>query len=359
MSRTTRTGYTPPRITDMHVHVYPAGKSSAYVRANMRSTKSFGEGGLNIPTFLARGTIDRDFTPEEYLRQAQPQGVQQAMLMPVAVLNGKEKLDLGRAQRTLRSINTFHAEAQSTHAGKLISLGTLHPSLFPKHPAMIKDELDYIAANFIGVKFHPFLQNIDPADPRLQPLFAEVARRVLIMQFHMSSSEKNERPHTNSPPRKIMKIYEDHCARAGLPMIWAHLGGHILTDYVLEFLVDNPLIFLDLAYTYAVKHVVAGTENEGKELSHDPRYDLFFSLTELRNFERIIDKVGPGRLLAGTDWPFADVIDMRRALKNLFDELGLSTADRDLIYYQNSQRFFGEVASLQPANHELLLPFAA
>ena len=339
----------------MHVHLYRRGTQSKNVRNNMLSFAPFEEGGLGIMRHLIEDTVDHDFDPASFLSNAQLAGVEQAMLLPVAAINGHRNPDARTIARIVSGYNDFYAEAQRDHPGKLISLGTLYPALFRTHPGLVTAELDRAQASFIGIKFHSTLQRFDPTDPKLQPLFEAIVRRKMFMQFHMGFPYKGAT--TTSTPEKITALYLKHCAQTSLPMVWAHLGGQPLSDRDLDFLVEHDTIFLDFAYTYALRHSLAGTGLRASDIEHDHRYDIYFSLTELQNLGRSIDKIGLERLFLGSDFPFASSVVMMRAANSLFNELGLNGEERDLIYRGNAQRFFGMVAEAQPDKRELLQAF--
>lgn len=327
----------------MHVHVYRPGKQTTAVREKILSRGSLPD-GIAVPSILNGDIVNQGFGPEEFLQNAIANGVAQGLLLPVA--------PFGTRPEVVRKYNQWHAEIQTTRRGELISLGTINPFMSEKAAAA---ELDFIRENFIGVKFHSFLQGFNPLAPELGSLFEEISARNLSMFWHTGAPEIYAR--TNTLPEHLVKIYDAYCAKDNLATVWAHLGAQRFGDYFLDYLAEHENIFLDFAYTYALDYAVYGTELEGKPVEHDGRWDFYFDLTNPRYLDKLLKKLGPKRFFMGSDYPYTSMVVMMRAVNRMFEVHELNSEERNAILSGNARRFFSLMGEIQPDKSELLSPF--
>ena len=102
---------------------------------------------------------------------------------------------------------------------------------------------------------------------------------------------------------KLANLFPD------IPIILAHGGGRAFCRKVLDVLQANPNTYLDLTHTLHKKYAW-----------HIPTSEL----------EAFFDRLGPSRIIYGTDHPWYKAEDLTRDLAYL-NKLGLNKEDLDLV----------------------------
>ena len=169
------------------------------------------------------------------------------------------------------------------------------------------------AAGASGVKILPGAMRMYPDDPRLEPVFATCAQLGLPVLSQSGSGGKNQ-PGPRGPfgaPAGFRPVF----ARwPTLSLILAHLGRG-LEDQLLDLAREHPTVHTDTSLRFGS--------------AHDP-YDP----DEVRG---LIRKLGPERVLFGTNYPMADPVEYRER----FDALGLTGDEMAMIGEGNAVRLLG------------------
>jgi len=197
---------------------------------------------------------------------------------------------------TVQSINDFIAEQTREHPS-LIGFASMHQD-FPDMEGEIER---CIKMGLKGVKIHPDTQGVKADDPRLMHLY-EILEGRLPVVMHCGDYRWD-----NSHPRRIKKILR---AFPNLVMDAAHYGGWSLFDLAVEYLEDEHC-FLDISSSS--------------------------TLLGPRRVSELIHIYGPERMLFGSDYPMWDPTEE----VGRFMESALTDEEREMICWQNAQRFLG------------------
>lgn len=193
--------------------------------------------------------------------------------------------------RQVANANTFLAEAVRPHPG-YIAFGTIYPGMDG-----YEQELDRMLwLGLRGIKIHPDFQKLAIDDERGIETYRAIARRGLPVLFHMG----DDRYDFSSPQRltNLLRRVPD------LQVIAAHFGGWNIWPQSLAH--PQP------------ENVVYDTSST-------------LGMTDRDTALRLIDAIGPDRLLFGTDFPmWSPKEELAR-----FDALGLDESARQKILYEN------------------------
>jgi predicted TIM-barrel fold metal-dependent hydrolase len=258
-------------IVDFHTHVFPddlAARAIEKLRSNSPESVNHTDG-------TAAGLIS----------SMKKNGISHSVLLPIATK--PSQVDV---------INQTCTTQRSDH---FIPFGTIHPST--EKP---EEVITFLKNNGIkGIKLHPEYQDFYITDPKLFPIYEQLAAEKIVLLFHAG---KDPGPFTcdhalPSAMRTICKQFPD------LTIVAAHLGGWKVWDDVEHYLCGLPLYFDTSA--------VSGLINPAQ-------------------FTRIVQKHGAEHILFGTDSPWFDQGDsLRWHLK-----LPLSDSDKECILGKNASR---------------------
>lgn len=166
--------------------------------------------------------------------------------------------------RQVEHINKFIISACKAHPS-FVGLAAMHPGY--ENP---ENELDKAVENgLVGVKFHPDFQHFNIDDESAIPLYREIARRGLIVLFHMGDHR-----YDYSAPRRLAAVMEKV---PELKVHAAHFGGHRCWEQVKCLERGNPNLWFDTSST------------------------LFW--LEKEKARELIDYFGYDRFFFGTDFP--------------------------------------------------------
>ena len=256
-------------LIDIHTHVYPpaiARKAAASIRE-----------------FYQLGTDEMDGTAQTLLEKGDAVGIDRFVILPVAV----------RPDRT-RHINDFILE-QLAAQPRFIGFGTIHAAM-----DNIVEEAQYILDKKLkGIKMHPDTQAFAIDDPRLFPVYEQIAGKLPIL-FHMGDVR-----YEYSHPTKLRKVLE---LFPKLQVIVAHFGGYGMYELAYECLHDKDCIF-------------------------DVSSSMMFM--EMGVPEKYIRKFGAERMAFGTDYPLWDPV---AETKRFFD-LDLTEDEFEQIAWKTAHRF--------------------
>ncbi|MEJ5260197.1 MAG: amidohydrolase family protein [Anaerohalosphaeraceae bacterium] len=180
------------------------------------------------------------------------------------------------------------------------------PSVHPGDP-QLPDKIQQIADNgFIGVKIHPYYQNMVIDEPRYDLLYKSIIENNLILVLHTGYDIAFPREE-KAGPRQILRVLERFDE---LKLITTHMGGWFQWEQVEEHLLGKPIyIETSVSFDYL------GAERMAKMLEkHHPDYLLF-----------------------GTDSPWDD---QKKAVFNI-EKLISNESLKQKIFYENSARLLG------------------
>lgn len=204
-------------------------------------------------------------------------------------------LNIATNEKQQSSVNDF---AFSLKSENLIPFGSVFP--YSKNAFYELERIKDMGLK--GVKLHPDYQGFDIDDESLKPLYKKISSLGLITVFHAGYDYGYPPPYKATPikSKKAIKWFDS-------PVVLAHLGGLSMGLDVLEHLAGENVYF-DTAFCY----------------SQMPRYIA----------EKIIEKHGVNKILFGTDSPWRTANEEKLFIENL----GLSEAEKELIYFKNAER---------------------
>lgn len=202
------------------------------------------------------------------------------------------------ASKQVESINDFLAESLNNNPDKFIVFGAMHRDYdnYKEELARVKE------LGFFGIKFHHDMQRIDIDDPKMMPIYKEIAKNGLKVLFHMGDDR-----YDFSAPSRMVKVAREV---PELTIFAAHFGGYQRwADSI-----HNPK--LDNVY-------------------YDTSSSLF--TLDVSTAKRFIDYFGPDRFFFGSDFPmWTPKGELQR-----FMNLGLNEETNNKILYENAARVLG------------------
>ncbi len=118
------------------------------------------------------------------------------------------------------------------------------PSFHPESPQALAEIEEIHQQGFLGVKMHPYYQNFFLDEKRLQPIFAKLSERGLIVVMHTGFDIAFPRER-RADPAKIKGLMENF---PDLKFIATHLGSWQQWDEVQDTLAGKN-IYLDIAFS--------------------------------------------------------------------------------------------------------------
>ncbi len=194
-----------------------------------------------------------------------------------------------------KKINDWAAEV---NGGRIISYGTVHP-----YAEDLIEEIHRLKdLGLKGIKLHPDYQGVYLFDDKMHPLYKEAELLDLPIIIHMGYDPvcPFER---HAMPYHLLEVAEKY---PKLKIIGAHMGGMKSWEEVYYYICGIKNIWLDTSYT-----------------SGEIVKDIML---------KIIKKHGADRILFGSDLPWHKP-EMELAL---IEELGLSSEEKEKIYYKNA-----------------------
>ncbi|MFN8233840.1 MAG: amidohydrolase family protein [Actinomycetota bacterium] len=162
-----------------------------------------------------------------------------------------------------------------------------------------------------GIKLHPVVQRFEPADARMQPVFAACRELGLTVLSHTGSAKGGDR---FAEPSGFAPVLRDF---PGLRVLLAHLGGGRWAQTV-----DLAREFPDLTFDLCEIIEWTGAPNA-------PTVDQLSAM---------IRDIGPERVMLGTDFPW---YDLGRTVDLVMDLPGLSEGEKEAILGANAIRLLG------------------
>jgi len=257
-------------IIDSHVHFF-ADKIVVPAREKLISV-------AQIPTYT-------DFTEADTRSKLLEWGIDYGVLLPIATKPSQQ-----------RTVNDWAASVQH---GNIIAFGSVHPGA---DDAL--EELERICSlGLHGVKMHPDYQEFFADDENIFPIYEKMSELGLAVCFH-TGFDPISPDVIHATPQMIARVSDTF---PNLKIIAAHLGGWRCGDDSEKYLAGRN-IYMDISMS-----------------------DNFRTQEE---FERIIKKHGPERVLFGSDCPWC----MPRSVLDMLKKLGLPNKETELILYKNISR---------------------
>ena len=217
---------------------------------------------------------------ENLLREEQKAGIGRCVISNSAV-----------TPHQVHDVNTFLAAAAASHPS-FVGFGSIYPGMDG-----FEEELDRIVSlGLRGLKIHPDFQKLPIDDPSGIETYRAVARRGLPVLFHMGDNRYD----FSSPERltNLLRRVPD------LQVVAAHFGGWNIWPQSLAHPQPESVLY-DTSST--------------------------LGMTDRDIVLRLIDKIGPDRLIFGTDFPmWSPKEELARFLS-----LDLDESSRQKILYKN------------------------
>lgn len=262
------------KIIDIHTHVFPDQLAARAVR------QLAGRSGEKACLDGTAGGL------EESMRRY---GIALSVTQPVSTKASQ-----------VPSVNSFALELNKRSA--LHNFGTLYPDYEGN-----AGEIERLkTAGIKGVKFHPDYQQFFVDEERLFPLYRQMADAGLIAFFH-AGVDIGLPPPVHCTPDRLAKVLD---GVPDLTVVAAHFGGFKMWDEVEQFLVGRNLWF-DTAFTLAY--------------------------LPAERFVKIVRKHGVGKILFGTDSPWAD----QGVEVELHAKCGLTESELGAVFHDNAAKLLG------------------
>jgi predicted TIM-barrel fold metal-dependent hydrolase len=293
----------PGDVVDAHVHLFTVGLMREFLESQPPEAFQRFRAALKDREFGRRGDqVLPDMTPEDaaawYVERLSAAEVAKALVVSVAPDNQWTRDFLVAAN------------------GHVHALCTLDPR-DPGAPALLEREM---AAGFRGVKLLPPNRCLRLSDPECRPLFEKADELGANFILHYGVTVDPTADLRYASPIDLSPVARDF---PNVTFVIAHFGAGWLGDV--------------LRLAYQCKNVCVDSSGTNNWLDyHVPK----MTLAEV--FERCLTAMGPERILFGTDSnttaPYRTWI--RRMQQRTVEEMGVSSADIDLIMRGNAARIF-------------------
>jgi len=298
-------------VIDAHVHTYPSRE-------------------IGRQAMIGSGRTDYGGTPEELLGIMAGAGISHAVMVNMTPFADMMDAALERLPAGLSTADRAASEEEVTRKiiGRLrrrnqwtCEIGREHPELIPfvgLDPSMSEAELlQEIDARHAegarGIKLHPAAQRFYPHDPRLEPVYGRAQDLGWPIIFHSGAFALGP---GSSDHALLGHFPEVLTAFPRLTIVMGHMGFGDF-DTCAEIAHDYANAMFDCCY------IINGTEPAPAISDEDAA--------------AAIQKVGAGRVMFGSDYPWFDpTLDAVR-----IGRLPLGDAEKRAVLYENATRVFG------------------
>lgn len=275
-------------LIDFHTHLFPdaiAGKALARLAENTRPYVSvYGETRPHT-----------DATAAGLAASSREAGLDVSVVMPIAT-----------SPRPSETINNFAAQVDAMPG--LRSFGSVHPD----NPDAMKELERAASLGLKGIKLHPEYQGFYADSPACAAVVKKAAELGLWVLFH-AGEDIGMPPPVHCAPAHVARL----CDQApGAKIILAHMGGYRRWAEA-EALLPSMDVYLDTSFCLP---------NERGEWDR---------------FARIIRTAGCGRVLFGTDSPWADQTEALAAAREFLAAYRFTGAEQAAILGGNAARILG------------------
>ena len=200
------------------------------------------------------------------------------------------------------------AFCERLQSDRLLPLASVHPD--SESPCRRVEQI--AQAGLRGIKVHPLYQNCPVDDVRMDAIYEAAAANGLLVTVHAGHDVAFGPDDDRAAPRRIAQVVGRH---PKLTVLATHLGGWQSWDEVEQFLAGPPLAAENLYF------------------------ELSFCLPCLpaERAVELIRRIGPERILFGSDWPWADQGEQLTQLR----ALSLTAAERAAIEHGTAEKILG------------------
>jgi aminocarboxymuconate-semialdehyde decarboxylase len=283
---------------------------------------------------LFRHVTDQLYVVERRLEDMERTGVDHQVLSTVPVMFSYWA-DPARTRELARYLNEHLASVAAQHPTRFSALGTVPLN----DPDLAVEELErcMLQLGMVGVEIGTNVAGVDLDDPRFRPFFeraSELGALVLVHPWQVIGS------------RRLSKYY--FLYTVAMPSETAFAVGAMIFGGVFERFPDLRVVFAHGggSVPYIIGRMEQGwrTWEPARELLSTPpteqiRRCYFDSLTwDRASLELLVRRVGPERVMLGSDYPF---IMAEQTPGRLIDECDLSAADKALMLGGNAATLLG------------------
>jgi predicted TIM-barrel fold metal-dependent hydrolase len=309
---------------DTHMHLYRSAEEGRAVVGDFPVTEYGTKPGVAAST--RAGTVEDGL---EALREA---GASYGCVLNSMELPGIPFPPGGARHWPARPPHPEHADALRAYDGWVCDVGAAHPELLPfvtVHPGIMAPEeaAAHVAGladdrGARGLKLHTIGLRLHPDDPWLAPTLEVLAERRMPVVAHSGPDRHGA---GFSRPGAFAPVLEAH---PGLPLVLAHLGGAAWreTAAVAE---AYPHALFDLC------EIVAWTDATG---GARPGAEGWGAAPTAAELVVLIRRIGPERVLFGSDFPWYDPAD---TVAEVLALPGLGDEERAAILGGNAARVLG------------------
>lgn len=250
-------------IIDFHAHTFP-DKIAANTLDHLSS--------LSKSRYFAKGTLS------DLLIKMKEAGIDRSVNLPVATnLAQVEKLN-----------SAFIEKSQSLYDMGIIPFGAMHPD-FENPEKEIKRLKE---AGIKGIKLHPAYQGVPFDDIRFLRIMDAAESHEMIVLIH-AGIDIGIPGRDYADVNAILNVIKEISPAR---LVLAHMGGWGCWKAVEEYLCGAP-VYMDTAFS-----IGKISWNNPSDTHPDVKENMSVS-----DFERLVKKHGPHRILFATDTPWADI----------------------------------------------------
>lgn len=260
-------------IIDFHTHAFPDDLARRAVPLLAREA--------GIPAF-------RDGTVADLLRSMDRSGIERSVICSIATKPAQ-----------FRKIMDWSGKVRSPRL-------VLFPSVHPADPK-VREHIRLIRSEgFLGVKMHPYYQEFNLDEPRMEPIYECIRECGLILLCHTGFDVAFARVR-RADPERILKVVAKF---PGLKLVATHLGAWENWDEVERLLIGKP-VALEISFAFSY----CGAARARRMLMNHPADQILF----------------------GSDSPWADqATEIESVLR-----LDLPADRRQKLFYDNACRLLG------------------
>lgn len=207
-------------LIDFHTHAYPDALAKKAVASLT--------GRANVSHYL-------DGTAGALIASTRNAGFDCSVLLNIVVKPEQTEKALSFARSFLPGEEAF--------SPNIISFASLHPDDPDWRGTLRRIKTD----GFLGIKLHPEYQDFFIDDPKMEPIYRELAALNLIAVFHCGVDTGFQRA-VRATPQRILNALPllERCRT-----VLAHMGGHRFYDDVLRLLCGRD-VYLDTAFVLGI-----------------------------------------------------------------------------------------------------------
>ncbi|MDR2090551.1 MAG: amidohydrolase family protein [Clostridiales bacterium] len=267
-------------MIDFHTHIYPDSLAKDVIQ-KLAAAAGFSVGKKTGADGTKAGT----------LRYFKENGVEKFVVLNIATREKQHK-----------NVNDFAIALDKEP--EIISFGSVYPTGDTFEPELLRLK----AAGIKGIKLHPEYQDFEIDDPRAFRVYEMCRDLDLIISFH-AGRDLAYMNRLNCPADKARRVADNFPKNK---FVFAHFGGYLIFDGVLEHLAGRNVYF-DTSFVSM----------------NDKEY--------IPVINEMIKKHGAEKFLFGSDTPWMHV----KNSIGFIDALDLNDYEKDLIFEKNAKNLLG------------------